>query len=59
MNNEVSYKHVQTKVDITTYLKLSEFATLQGYSIEKVTNIAIKNFLEDREVNKDGSKKVK
>lgn len=57
--NEVSSKHVQCILSIKTYLKIREFATLQGYSLDKAVTLAIENFIEDREVSKNVSEKVK
>lgn len=56
--NEITCKYVQCVLDIDTYLKIREFATLQGFSLEKTIRLAIMNFIEDREINKNGSKKT-
>lgn len=56
--NDIACKYVQCTLDIDTYLKIREFATLQGFSLEKTIRLAIINFIKDREINKNGSKKA-
>jgi len=41
----VSYKHVQAKLDVDTYLNLIEYTTLHSVSIDRAINSAVKEFL--------------
>lgn len=50
-------KYVQSKLDVNTYLKLSEYATLHSLSLGNTVNRAIKEFL-NKENNKNDNKKV-
>lgn len=50
-------KYVQSKLDVNTYLKLSEYATLHGLSLSNAIICAVKEFL-NKESIKNGNKEV-
>lgn len=46
-------KNVQSQLEVMTYLKLREFATLHSYSLAQAIEIIIEKFLLERGKNEE------
>ena len=49
-------KHVQCQLNIDTYLKIREYATLHSLSLSNAVKSAVEEFIQNKEKIKDVSK---
>ncbi len=51
-------KHVQCQLNIDTYLKIREYATLHSLSLSNAVKSAVEEFIQNKEKIKDVSKET-